>query len=84
MWVINSSVMRLAGHVAVLGGAEVHRGYPCGELRKRLLESPRRRWKYIIQMCFLTDVWIMDWSDLVQDRNRCRALVNAVMNIRVS
>ena len=25
----------------------------------------------------------MDWIDLAQDRERCRALVNAVMNLRV-
>ena len=25
----------------------------------------------------------MDWTDVAQDRNRCRALVNAVMNPRV-
>jgi hypothetical protein len=26
----------------------------------------------------------MDWIGLAQDRDRCRALVNVVMNIRVS
>ena len=26
----------------------------------------------------------MDWIDLAQDRDRCRAVLNAVMNPRVS
>ena len=26
---------------------------------------------------------ILDWIDLAQDRERCRALVSAVMNVRV-
>jgi hypothetical protein len=25
----------------------------------------------------------MDWIDLAEDRDQCRALVNAVMNVRV-
>ena len=25
----------------------------------------------------------MDWIDLVQDRDMCRAVVNAVMNLRI-
>jgi hypothetical protein len=26
----------------------------------------------------------IDWIDLAQDRDRCRALVNTVLNLRVS
>jgi len=26
---------------------------------------------------------VMDWIDLAQDRDRCRTLVNAVMNLQV-
>jgi hypothetical protein len=26
---------------------------------------------------------VMEWIGMVQDRNKCRALVNAVMNLRV-
>ena len=29
------------------------------------------------------DVGGMDWIELAQDRDRCRELVNAVMNLRV-
>ena len=52
---------------------------------KRPLGSPRRRWVDTIKMD-LKEVrcWGMDWMELAQDRDRCRALVNAVMNFRVS
>ena len=50
----------------------------------RTLERPRRRWEDNIKMG-LQEVGCggMDWIDLAQDRNRWRALVNAVMNLRV-
>jgi hypothetical protein len=51
---------------------------------KRPLESPRSRWKDNIKMD-LQEVGCggMDLIDLANDKDRWRALVNAVMNLRV-
>jgi len=51
---------------------------------KRSLGRPRRRWKDNIKMD-LQEVGCggMDWIELVQNRDRWRTLVNAVMNLRV-
>ena len=52
---------------------------------KRPLGRPRRRWEDNIKMDLQeARCEDMDWIDLVQDKDRWRALVNAVMNIRVS
>ena len=65
-------------------GRGVHRvlmGRPEG---KRSLERHRRRWGDNIKMD-LQEVgrgW-EDWLELAQDRDRWRALVNTVMNLRV-
>jgi hypothetical protein len=49
---------------------------------RRPLGRPRSRWEDNIKMD--QDVgWGMDWIQLAQDRDRWRALVNAVMNLRV-
>jgi hypothetical protein len=51
---------------------------------RRPLEIPRPRWEDNIEMD-IREVGCegMDWINLAQDRDRWRALVNAVMNLRV-
>ena len=77
--------MRWAGHVARMAeGRGVHRvlvGKPEG---KRPLGRPRRKWEDNIKMD-LQEVggFCEDWMELAQDRDRWRALVSTVMNLRV-
>ena len=83
--VIKSGRMRWTGHVARMGNRRgVYRvlvGKPEG---KRPLGRPRHRWENNIKMD-LQEVGCggMDWIELGQDRDRWRALVNAIMNLRV-
>jgi hypothetical protein len=50
---------------------------------KRPLGRPRRRWMDKIKMDLLEiGLNVVDWIGLAQDRNRWRALVNSVMNLR--
>jgi hypothetical protein len=51
---------------------------------RRPLGRPRRRWEDNIKMDLQEVGWGMDWIELVQDRNRWRAVVNTAMNFRVS
>ena len=84
--VVKSRRMRWAGHVARMGERRgAHRvlvGKPEG---KRPLGRPRRRWEDNIKMD-LQEVGgaCGDWMELVQDRDRWRALVSTVKNLRVS
>ena len=83
--VVKSRRMRWAGHVARTGEDRgVHRvlvGKPEG---RRPLGRPRRRWQDNIKMD-LQEVGggREDWMELVQDRDRWRALVGTVRDIRV-
>jgi len=76
--------MRWTGHVARKEeGRGVYRvlvGKPEG---KRPLGRPRRRWEDNNKMD-LQELGCggMDWIELAQDRDRWRALVNAVMNLQ--
>ena len=77
--------MRWAGHVARTGERKgVYRVLVEKPEGKRLLGRQRCRWEDNIKMD-LQEVGCvgMDWIELAQDRDRGRALVNAVMNFHV-
>jgi hypothetical protein len=83
--VIKARRMRWAGHVAHMG--EVRGAYNILVERpegRRPLGRPRRRWEDNIKMD-LGEIGFedVDWIYLAQDRDRWRALVNTVMNLRV-
>jgi hypothetical protein len=51
---------------------------------KRTFRRPRRRWEDSIKMDLqVLGCGVMDWIELAEDRDRWRAVVNAVMNVRV-
>jgi hypothetical protein len=51
---------------------------------KRPLGRPRRRWVDNIRMDLVEMGWSdVDWIGVAQDRDRWRALVNSVLNLRV-
>jgi hypothetical protein len=49
---------------------------------KRPLGRPKRRWEDNVRMD-IQEVGCEDWIGLAQDRDRWRALVSAVRNLRV-
>jgi len=85
VWVIKSRRMRWAGHVARMverrGVYMVLVEKPEG---RRPLGRPRRKWEDNIKMD-LQKVGCggINWIELAQDRDRWRAIVNAIMNLRV-
>jgi hypothetical protein len=82
---IKARRMRWAGHMACMGEVRgtynILVGRPEG---RRPLGRPRRRWENNIKMD-LREIGFgdVDWVYLAQDRDRWRALVNTVMNLRV-
>ena len=83
--VVKSRRMRWAGHVARMGEDRVvHRVLVGKPEVKRPLGRPRRRWEDNIKMD-LQEVGggRGNWMELVQDRDRWRALVGMVRDFRV-
>ena len=83
---IKSRRLKWAGHIArmeeVRSAFKILIGNPTG---KRPLGRSRRRWEDNIRMD-LEEISINagNWVDSAQDRDYCRALVNAALNLRVS
>jgi hypothetical protein len=71
--------------VAQIGGEE-ERVYVIGRKARgnEATRKPRHRWMDNIKRDLLEiGLGVVDWIGLAQDRYSCRALVNAVMNLRV-
>jgi len=82
--VVKSRRMRWAGHVARIGeGRGVHRVLVGKHEGSRPMGRLRRRWDDNIKMDLREVGGGGDWMELAQDRDRWRALVNTVMNLRV-
>jgi hypothetical protein len=82
--IMKSRRMRWEGHVARMGKkTNAYRllvGKPEG---RRPLGRPRRRWVDNIRLDIVELGWGgVDWIGLAQDRDRWRALVNSVLNLR--
>jgi hypothetical protein len=82
---IKSRMMRWAGHVSRMGAKrnayKLLVGKPEG---RRPLGRPGRRWVNNIKMDLLEmGLGDVDWIGLAQDKDKWKALVNAIMSLRV-
>jgi hypothetical protein len=83
--IIKSRRMRWVGHVARMGEKRNAYRLLVGKSEgRRPLGRPKRRWVDNIRMDLGEVRWgNVDWIGLAQDRNRWRALVDSVLNLRV-
>jgi hypothetical protein len=82
--VIKARRMRWAGHVARMGEVRGAYNILIGRPERRPLGRPRPRWEDNIKVD-LREIGFgdVDWIHWDQDRDRWRAVVNTVMNLRV-
>jgi hypothetical protein len=75
----------MGGAYSVYGeGRSVYRVLVENPEVKSLLGRPRHRWEDNIKADIQeVECEGMDWAELAQDKDRWRALINAVMNLRV-
>ena len=68
----------------VWGSVEAYTGFWWGNLRERdHLGDLGADGRIILNGYSRSGMWGYDWIELAQDRDRWRALMNAVMNIRI-
>ena len=81
---MNSRILRWAAHVARIKVRSAFKTLTGKRTGQRLLGRPRRRWEDNIRMD-LKEICInkRNWIDSIQDRDYCRFLVNAALNLRV-
>jgi len=79
--------MRWSGHVACVGRGEVHAGVWWRDLREgdHMADPGVHSWEDNIKIGLKEMEWrVVGWISVAQDRDRWRAVVNAVLNLRVS
>ena len=76
--------MRRDDHFARMGERKGAYRISLGKLgRKKSLGRPKCRWEDNIKMDFQEEGWGKNLINLAEDTDRCQAVVNAVMNLRV-